>query len=113
MPALLHLNAWGREIFEAFGSTPYLVGSAARGKTWRDVDVRVMLNDAEFDEWFPEYRSPGRTHDRWSFMCAAISEHGRQRTGLPIDFQFQRTSEANALYEGVRHALGMYIRWDA
>lgn len=113
MPALLHLNAWGREIFEAFESTPYLVGSAACGKTWRDVDVRVMLDDPEFDAMFPAYKGPGRTHDRWALMCAALSEHGRLRTGLPVDFQFQRLDDANAMYDGPRHALGVYLRWDA
>ncbi|MEO3860914.1 hypothetical protein [Acrocarpospora sp. B8E8] len=113
MPALIHLNAWGRDLHEAFGHTPYLVGSAAVGKTWRDVDVRLMLPDDEFDQLFPSYHSPGRTHDRWSLLCAAISELGRIRTGLPIDFQFQRTTNANAAYPGVRHALGMYLRWNA
>lgn len=114
MPALLHLDAFAREVEQAFGHTAYLVGSAARGKAWRDVDVRLMLPDDEFDALFPEYRSPGRTHARWSMMCAAISELGRSRTGLPIDFQIQRTSDANEQYgDGVRHALGLIFYWTA
>lgn len=113
MPALLHLNAFGREIDEAFGHLPYLVGSAARGKTWRDVDVRLILPDEEFDALFPDYAPPGRVNGRWALLCAAISELGKLRTGLPIDFQIQRMSEANERYDGVRHALGVYLRWDA
>ena len=113
MPALLHLDAFGREIEAAFGRLPYLVGSAARGKTWRDVDVRLMLPDEEFDVLFPDCRSPGHLNGRWSLICAAISELGRQRTGLPIDFQIQRTTDANARYDGVRHALGMHVQWNA
>ncbi len=106
MPALIHLDAFGREIEEAFGYLPYLVGSAARGKVWRDVDVRLMLPDEKFDALFPQ--SPGRVNGRWALLCAAISELGRKRTGLPIDFQIQRTSDANERYGGVRHAIGMH-----
>ncbi|MFI2761363.1 hypothetical protein ACH5A3_21215 [Streptomyces echinatus] len=113
MPALLHLNAFGREIDQAFGHLPYLVGSAAVGKTWRDVDVRLMLPDQEFDALFPDHMKPSRCDGKWALICAAISELGRQRTGLPIDFQIQRTSDANEQYDGVRHALGLYPKWTA
>jgi hypothetical protein len=110
MPHLLHLNAFGRELHEAFGEYAYLVGSAAVGKTWRDVDVRLMLGDDDFDALFPGHVNPGRCDGKWSLLCAAISELGRLRTGLPIDFQIQRTSEANDLYGGgVRQALGLYL----
>jgi hypothetical protein len=109
MPAVLHLNAFGREINEAFGHIPYLVGSAAIGKTWRDVDVRLMLPDDEFDALFPNHTAATHADGKWALLCAAISELGRIRTGLPIDFQIQRTSEANELYGGVRQALGLYL----
>ncbi|MEU6513681.1 hypothetical protein [Streptomyces sp. NPDC046978] len=109
MPATLHLNAFGREIAEAFGQTPYLVGSAAVGKEWRDVDVRLMLPDEQFDRLFPEHGKPDRTDGLWCLLCASIAELGRQRTGLPIDFQIQRRSDANAQYGGERHALGLYF----
>ncbi|MFC7906434.1 hypothetical protein [Streptomyces nigra] len=108
MPAVLHLNAFGREIEAAFGHLPYLVGSAAVGKQWRDVDVRLMLPDDEFDALFPGHVKPGRCDGKWSLLCAAISELGRIRTGLPIDFQIQRTSDANERYDGVRQALGLH-----
>ena len=113
MPALLHLDTFGRDLTKAFGHTPYVVGSAANGKQWRDVDVRLMLPDEEFDALFPEFQPPGRLHLRWSMMCAAISELGRLRTGLPIDFQFQRMTDANERYDGTRHALGLSLYWTA
>lgn len=113
MPELLHLDAFARDVNEAFGHLPYLVGSAARGKEWRDVDVRLMLPDEEFDALFPQFRAPGRVNNRWALLCAAISELGRARTGLPIDFQIQRTSDANEQYDGVRHALGLSLSWTA
>jgi hypothetical protein len=117
MPAMLHLDAFAREVEQAFGHLPYLVGSAARGKQWRDVDVRLMLPDDEFDALFPQFQKRpalGRMDNRWALLCAAISELGRSRTGLPIDFQIQRTSDANELYGGgVRHALGLSLSWTA
>lgn len=110
MPAMLHLEAFGREINDAFGHLPYLVGLAAVGKEWRDVDVRLMLPDTEFDALFPMHRKPDRQDGKWGLLCAALSELARVRTGLPVDFQIQRTSWANDRYPGPRHALGIHDR---
>jgi len=109
MPAALHLDAFAREIKDAFGHIPYLVGTAAQGKQWRDVDVRLMLSDDEFDALFPGHIKPDRMNAMWSLLCAALAELGRQRTGLPIDFQIQRQTEANAKYDGPRVPLGIYV----
>ncbi|WP_329311674.1 hypothetical protein [Streptomyces sp. NBC_01262] len=114
MPATLHLHAFGREIADAFGGElPYLVGSATRGKTWRDVDVRLILPDDQYDALFPGHAKPDHANGRWALLCAAISELGKLRTGLPIDFQIQRMTDANALYSGARHALGLRLHWPA
>lgn len=109
MPAALHLEAFGREIDAAFGHLPYLVGTAAVGKTWRDVDVRLILPDDEFDALFPPVE-PDQADGRWGLLCAAISELARVRTGLPVDFQIQRMSVANDRYPGPRLALGLHDR---
>jgi hypothetical protein len=112
MPAALHLDAFGREINDAFGHLPYLVGSAAVGKTWRDVDVRLMLPDDEFDALFPPIPPGSHTDGLWDLLCAALSELARVRTGLPVDFQIQRASWANERYprSSPRHALGIHDR---
>ncbi|WP_319052658.1 hypothetical protein [Streptomyces europaeiscabiei] len=109
MPAALHLDAFGREIDDAFGHLPYLVGTAATGKTWRDVDVRLILPDDEFEALFPPVPSD-QPDGRWGLICAAISELARQRTGLPVDFQIQRQSYANDRFPGIRQALGLHDR---
>lgn len=109
MPAALHLDAFGREIHDAFGWFPMLVGSSATSKTWRDVDVRLILPDDEFDKLFPDTSSEqGRA--MWGLLCAALSELGRQRTGLPVDFQIQRMTQANTRYDDthVRWAIGLH-----
>ena len=112
MPAALHLEAFGREINDAFGHFPYLVGSAALGKTWRDVDVRLMLPDEEFDALFPPIKPGEFTDGLWGLLCAALSELARVRTGLPVDFQIQRATYANKKWDRShpRHALGIHDR---
>jgi hypothetical protein len=110
MPAALHLDAFGREIEAAFGHLPYLVGSAATSKQWRDVDVRLILPDPEFDALFPDHTYPARHDGRWGLLCAAISELARIRTGLPVDFQIQCMTFANDRFAGERHALGIHDR---
>jgi len=114
MPAALHLDAFAREINEAFGHIPYLVGTAAQGKQWRDVDVRLILPDDEFDHLFADATHPGgryriQGNAMWALLCTALADLARQRTGLPIDFQIQRATEANAKYDGPRVPLGLYV----
>ena len=87
----------------AFGRPPYLVGTAGIGgaETYRDVDVRLMLDDEAFAEACP-------TRERWVLLSVAIGTYLRDRTGLPIDFQVQRTREANERFgERPRNPLGM------
>lgn len=109
MPAALHLDAFGREICDAFGWHPMLVGSSATSKQWRDVDVRLILPDDEFDALFPDGGNE-QGNARWGLMCAALSELARQRTGLPVDFQIQRMTDANRRYDEthVRWAIGLH-----
>lgn len=89
-------------IAAAFGTRPYLVGSAGAGNdgnSYRDVDVRLMLADEEFAAACP-------TRERWELLCLSIGAYLRERTNLPIDFQIQVTSIANEKHPGVRNPLG-------
>jgi hypothetical protein len=114
MPAALHLDAFGQSIYDAFGEIPYLVGSAMHTKQWRDIDVRLMLPDDAFQAMFPDYTDYNQADPKWALLCAAISELGRVRTGLPIDFQIQPVSDANKRYPKPRNPLGLhYTRADA
>lgn len=109
MPAGLHLEAVGHEIYAAFGHLPYLVGSAAVSKQWRDVDLRLILPDDEFDALFPGINQATWADAKWALLCAGISELAKARTGLPVDFQIQRQSWANAKYQGYRHPVGLRL----
>lgn len=108
MPASILLAQFGQWLYDAFGETAYHVGSSMYGKTWRDVDVRLMLDDQEFFALFPGYRFYSQNDAKWALINAAISELGRKLTGLPIDFQIQRVSEANVRYDGARNPLALY-----
>ena len=70
----------------AFDSTPYLVGSALDRADYRDVDVRVILDDDAYAAMF-RGRVPGKVQPLWSLLCSSISMQLGHITGLPIDFQ--------------------------
>jgi hypothetical protein len=115
VPQKFNLSAACRFICEAFpGGGVYLVGSCLEKRDYRDVDVRVILDDQEFDRLFPtlvpegEQRPTPQLDATWSLLCTAISLWLGQHSGLPIDFQIQRQTQANEEFKGRRHALGLY-----
>ena len=86
----LRLDAACLIVSEALGATCWLVGSATMGREYRDVDVRVILEDVQFEALFgacPPSLSPLRC-----LMGASISTYLREQTGLPVDFQIQKRS---------------------
>lgn len=98
------LQNWGSTLRSAFAddaghAMPYLVGSALDRPDYRDVDVRLMLDDEAFD----------RLESLVSIQAfnLAFSLWGQRATGLPIDFQVQRTTEANEEFQGRRNPIGM------
>jgi hypothetical protein len=103
-PQGMLLNEFGQRVCDAFGEIPYHVGSSlsAMGQkgpiTWRDVDVRLMLDDDVWEKM--ELGNPENPHGnaKWRALCIVFSEYGRHVTGLPIDFQLQQRTHANAKY---------------
>lgn len=87
----------------AFKHVPYLVGSSdGSGGTlaFRDVDVRLILPDEEFTAVCP-------TLKRWELLCKAIGVFLSAQTGLPVDFQIQARTVANAQHSKPRNPLGV------
>lgn len=110
MPHAVLLQEFGSHVWSAFGRPPYHVGSSLESKTWRDVDVRLILPDDEYaalglgdPDDTSQLLSP-----KWVALCLAFSALGKQITGLPIDFQIQQESHANYHYTGPRSYLGMH-----
>lgn len=112
MPAALWLEKFGELVEDAFGEMPYCVGSSTFKTDWRDVDVRVMLDDDRYAA--AGYGDPTMPHSnaKWVAMCLAFSALGKQMTGLPIDFQIQQATLANGQHGArtARSALGMQRR---
>lgn len=91
-----------RPIRQAFDEPPYLVGTAGERGPFRDVDVRLILADAAYDA-LADLHAPHLL----PFLGLAIGEYLAARTGLPIDFQIQRQTEANAQHSKPRNPLGL------
>lgn len=108
-PAAIALDYFGQVVKDAFLAQPYLVGSATRGKQWRDVDVRVMLPPRTFRRLFGDPRHAS-LNPRWRSVCWAYSLLGKEMTGLPIDFQAQEVDRANEVFPGgFRQPLGIEV----
>jgi hypothetical protein len=104
MPAGIWLNKFGTIVTDYFGHVPYHVGSSLRTKDWRDVDVRLILPDEEFDERFGRIKSAD-ANPKLAAITLAFAALGKEMTGLPIDFQIQPQTHANEVYPGPRSAL--------
>jgi hypothetical protein len=109
-PAVFALELACRSLNEAFGGHGcYLVGSSLERADWRDVDLRFILKDEEFAELFPDAGDNWEFDPRWLLLTVSISAHLSKVSGLPIDFQFQPQTHANARHPGPRSAIGLHI----
>lgn len=95
-------------VWNGIGPT-YLVGTAQQGGPFRDVDVRTILDDEEFDRLF----DGNNQRERWEVICVSVGQMLSLQTGLPIDYQIQRMTEANAKYDGPRNPIGRHRRYAA
>jgi hypothetical protein len=97
-----NLNAVCRSLIPPFGHHTYQVGSSLERVDYHDVDLRCILDDTDFDRMFS-----GETKEAsLLFLNTAVSEWLSARTGLPIDFQFQRQTDANEQFNGRRNFVG-------
>lgn len=110
MPETLLLDEFGYLVYCALGDYPYHVGSSVFSKVWRDVDVRLILEDEEYERMGLGDPKHPHANGKWAALVLAFSTLGKSMTGLPIDFQIQQQSLANATYSQetgcVRSALG-------
>jgi hypothetical protein len=92
---------------KAFGEhCSYLVGSATKTLDYRDVDVRMIMDDDKYEALFGE--EPGQMWLFWGLICSSISEYVSSRTGLKVDFQIQSRTHANRpSNDSVRNPVGL------
>lgn len=96
------VEEWCRSVRTIFdGEVPYMVGSVNRTPDFRDVDLRLILPDEDFDaSWADPLKH--------RLMNRAISTWGQRETGLPIDFQIQRRTDANKAFgDEFRNPMGL------
>lgn len=114
-PAVFILESACRQLNEAYAycdiAHVYLVGSALERADWRDVDLRMIMSDADFQREFPDAHGDAawEMDPKWSLLTASISGYLSKLTGLPIDFQFQPMTFANKHHRGRRNAMGMRL----
>lgn len=96
---MFRLDLACKPIREAYGP-PYLVGSALHRADYRDVDVRLILPDEDYDRLVP-------TPEVRTMLSVAFTAYLREATGLPVDFGVQRCTEANAAFPSWRNPLGL------
>lgn len=90
-----------KPIAEGLG-TPWLVGTSGVRGPYRDVDVRVMLADKKYKKLQKAIGDEGIY-----LMGLTMGQYLAERTDLPIDFQIQQMSAANAQHPGgMRNPLG-------
>lgn len=116
-PHFYRLNHACRTINDALpgGFGCYLVGSSLERRDYRDVDVRFIMGDDAFDRMFrveakdADNGRAGWLNPYWSLLCVALSEWLSKESGLPVDFQIQRQTQANEQHDGMRSALGIFL----
>ena len=92
---------------QSFNETPFLVGSAAVSRDFRNVDIRVIMNDEKYNVLFGPEKA---CRPFWNLVCVSISSYLRQATGLPVDFQIQRRSDVlKDDWDKVRWPLSLYL----
>lgn len=105
-PMLFRLDHACKPIAEAFGHEPYLVGSVQQrtAGALSDVDIRLILPDDEYDALFAGALNCAQLR---TVLDLAMGAFLRELTGLPIDFQIQRMTQANERHKGgQRNPLG-------
>ena len=96
------------ESIDGFGC--FLVGSCLMRRDYRDVDVRFIMSDEEYNRIFHLPDGSLRVNF-WSFMCVTVGAWLSQQAGVSVDFQIQPQTQANSKHDGKRNALGVFVRY--
>lgn len=113
-PDFHRLNWACRPITEAFGEPPYLVGSVLTRPDFRDIDIRLILDDEVVERMFGASGAFGLHCDGDPkavrlLVNIALSDLIAKAANppAPIDFQIQSMAEANVPEHGARNPMGV------
>lgn len=110
-PDFHRLNWACRPIRDAFGSPPYLVGSVLTRPDFRDIDIRLILDDEAVERVFGVRGKffegePGAVRLLLNIALSDLIARAANAPA-PIDFQIQSMTEANVPEHGMRNPLGI------
>lgn len=110
VPAAAHFNLTAacqvvNNAFREDGYGCYHVGSSLIRGDYQDVDVRYVMSDDGFAKWFGSAENL-HLNPVWALMCTAIGTWLSKQSGLPVDFQIQQMTAANAEFSGERRPIG-------
>lgn len=83
MPQGIWLAKFGEIVADYFGEHPFHVGSSLKTKDWRDVDVRLILDDEDFERRFGTIQSP-EVNPKLAAITLAFCALGKQRVCCTI-----------------------------
>ncbi len=112
-PDFQRLNWACIPITQAFGEPPYLVGSTLTRPDFRDIDIRLILDDAVVDRMlchstFGHHENGDPARVRLLLNIALSDLIARSANArAPVDFQIQSMTEANVPEHGMRNPLGI------
>jgi hypothetical protein len=111
-PDFHRLNWACQPIRAAFGEPPYLVGSVLTRPDYRDIDLRLILDDDVFEAMFGPIDgliTRRRTAPALLLLNIAVSDLIAKAASAPapIDFQFQSMTAANVPEHGMRNPMGI------
>lgn len=114
-PPDFHRLEWAcRPIVEAFGTPPYLVGSVLARPDFRDIDLRLILDDSVVEAMFALKGdwTDGNPEAARLLVNIALSDLITKAANppAPIDFQIQSMTEANVPEHGRRNPMGIRDR---
>lgn len=109
-PDFHRLNWACHPVCQAFGEPPYLVGSVLTRPDYRDIDLRLILDDDRFEAMFGSVDNQPSRGSVLLLLNIAVSDLIARAANVsaPIDFQFQSMSRANVPeHDGMRNPMGL------
>lgn len=99
MPKALYLQSFAEYVKSIFEDDVYLVGSALQTKSWKDLDIVVVISDKKWEGYGfgdPQKRFGNK---KWAALCMSISCFGKHLIGCEIDFQIHQKSYVDEVYQ--------------
>lgn len=105
----IRIAGWANQMYSRFGCPVYLVGSSLYNQFARDVDLRIVLPDEQFearygnieewsdDTWRNEWRE---ARQKWAKDMGKLSMEATITIRANIDFQVEPESLANIWHKG-------------